>query len=280
PATVDSVHRAPAADRAGANQTAPDGGPDGDSPGPPRDRLNTRASTAAATAAAEPTSTSATHQTPRSLPAVREWRKAAGQAREASQWTARQARWPRRCRTRLVISTAPPRSTARVPRPMARVRYGEAKGSRVAAQPIVTNGSRIAVTTCSPSSATANSESVRCRSAIAKRGQRPGAEPVRVATPSTTTMLNKTSRTRPLPRERNHRDCDPALIAAPPFRVGRRACGRSRGPRPARRRPPASRTRTARSRHGPPGGPAGPAPPPPPPPPLPPLPPPPTPPWP
>ena len=29
---------------------------------------------------------------------------------------------PRRCRARLVISTAPPRSTARVPRPIARVR--------------------------------------------------------------------------------------------------------------------------------------------------------------
>ena len=97
---------------------------------------------------------------------------------------------------------------------MARVRYGDANGSRVAAQPIVTNGSRIAVTTCSTSRATANSDRVRCSSATANRGQRRGAEPVLVATPSTTTTLNRTSRTRPLPRDRNHRPCEPVTAAA------------------------------------------------------------------
>ena len=70
------------------------------------------------------------------------------------------------------------------------------------------------VTTCSTSRATANSESVRCSSATAKRGQRGGVEPVRVATPSTTTMLNRASRTRPLPLERNQRPCEPVAATA------------------------------------------------------------------
>ena len=46
-----------------------------------RGRPMSRASTAVATATAEPISISATHQMPRSLPAVSECRKAAGQAR-------------------------------------------------------------------------------------------------------------------------------------------------------------------------------------------------------
>src|SRR5579859_6340486 len=85
---------------------------------------------------------------------------------------ARQVRRPSLRRSRLVISTAPARSTASVPAPIARVSYLERNGSTVAAQPIDTYGSRIAVATCRMSSATANSDSVLCTSATANLGQR------------------------------------------------------------------------------------------------------------
>ena len=93
-------------------------------------------------------------------------------------------------------------------------RYGEPNGTTVAVQPIVTYGSRIAVTTCRPSSATANRDSVRCSSATTKRGQRAGAEFVRVAVPSTITTVNRTSSTRPLPRDTNQSPWDPAAAVA------------------------------------------------------------------
>ena len=110
--------------------------------------------------------------------------------------------------------TAPPRSTASVPRPIASVRYPEAKGTTVAAQPMLTNGSKIAVSTCSARKATENSASVRCTSGNTNRGQRRGAEPRRDATPSTITALNMISSVSPLARETYHRSWDPAAAAA------------------------------------------------------------------
>ena len=56
------------------------------------------------------------HGAKASLPAVRLWRTAIGHAAHASQWTARQSRWPIRSRTRLVMMTATSRSTEITPR--------------------------------------------------------------------------------------------------------------------------------------------------------------------
>src|SRR5512146_3230167 len=81
----------------------------------------------------------------------------------------------------------------------------------VAAQPMETYGSASAVTTCRPSSATANSESVRCSSAVTKRADRRGAQPSLVAAPSAMTTGSSTSRTMPLPRDRNQRHCGLAM---------------------------------------------------------------------
>src|SRR5579863_9795023 len=100
------------------------------------------------------------------------------------------------------------------PRPIATVRYGDANGSTVAAQPIVTYGSLIAVATCSPRKETENSASVRCNSPSASRDQRLGAEPSLAATPRTTVALNAASSASPLARETNHRACDPVKASA------------------------------------------------------------------
>src|SRR5271166_786459 len=97
---------------------------------------------------------------------------------------------------------------------MATVRYGDRNGPTVAVQPIGTYGSRIAVTTCSPSRATVNRDSVRCSSATANRGQRGGEAPVRVATPMTITIVKRTSSTSPLPRATNQSPCELVTAAA------------------------------------------------------------------
>ena len=89
------------------------------------------------------------------------------------------------------------------------------------------------MTTCRPSSATANRDRVRCSSAVTKRAQRRGAQPVPTDIPSTMTRVSRTSSTSPLPRERNHSPCDPAAAAPmpPPSPPGlAKPAGQSTGP--------------------------------------------------
>src|SRR5580704_6371360 len=84
-AGVRCVHETPAREAAdicrGLAESGTRAGPPGPRRPPARAWPNSRASTAVATATADPTSISATHQMPRSLPAVSECRNAAGQAR-------------------------------------------------------------------------------------------------------------------------------------------------------------------------------------------------------
>ena len=67
-----------------------------------------------------------------------------------------------------------------------------------AAMPIVTYGSRIAVTTCTATKATASSDMLRCRLVVANLG-RPGSRPRRLTRmPSSTTTVSSTSATTPV----------------------------------------------------------------------------------
>ena len=75
-----------------------------------------RSTTARATALPEPHTSAATHQMLMSFPALSECMKASGHDAYASQCTVRHHRCPSRLRTKLVIRTAAPRSTAKVPR--------------------------------------------------------------------------------------------------------------------------------------------------------------------
>ncbi len=92
------------------------------------------------------------------------------------------------------------RSSETAPRPIHSGRYGEASGITVAASPMVTNGSAMAVTTCTARKPTASSERLRCSPVTANLGS-PGSRPcLFTMMPSTMTAVSSTRQTTPVAR--------------------------------------------------------------------------------
>src|SRR5262249_51662460 len=139
---------------------------------------------------------------------------AGGGGEWAARGSPRQERRPSRTRSRLVSTTSSRRSQASVPRPSQSGTYGDRNGTNASIRSTGTYRSMTTTETCSTSSDTLISDRLRCSPSVTNRGQRGEATRPAVSRPSTTVAVNRTSRTKPLLRDRYHNVLLPISCAA------------------------------------------------------------------